>query len=172
MSILQHKKPADKKGFHYHHIVPKHLGGTDDSDNLVLLSPLDHAKAHLKLYKQYKLKADAWAYNRLMRQANQPIKSLYVAPNKGKKFSKETNDKKGRFGEQNAMSRAEVKEKHYQAILKTAKTGAYSHAGSKNPAAKSVTIYGITYPCINDAALALGKNRCTIREWVKRGKNL
>ena len=170
MSILQHIKPADKKGFHYHHITPKHLGGTDNIDNLVLLSPLDHANAHLNLYKKYGKQADAWAYNRLMRQANEPIKSLYVAPNKGKKFSKEVNAKKGRIGEQNAMSRQEVKEKHHQAILKTAKTGVYSHFGSKNPAAKSVTIHGIIYPCINDAALALGKNRCTIREWIKKGK--
>jgi len=170
MSIRQHTKTKETKGFHYHHIVPKHLGGTDDKSNLILLSPLDHANAHLELYRKYGKQADAWAYNRLMRQIGHEHKSLYVSPNKGKKFSDEVNSKKGRSGHQNAMKRPEVKEAHYQAVLKTAKTGAYSHVGGKNPAAKSVTIYGVTYPCINDAAKALGKNRCTIRKWINMGK--
>lgn len=170
MSILQHKKSKDKKGFHYHHIIPKHFGGTDEIDNLVLLSPIEHAEAHLELYRKYNKPADAWAYNRLIRQIGLTQKSLYVAPNKGKKFSKEVNSKKGRFGSKNAMSRPEVKERHYKAILETAKTGVYSHIGGKNPAAKRIVVGGIEYQCINDVAKALGKNRCTIREWLKKGK--
>ena len=50
MSIRQHTKKGNLKGFHYHHIIPKHQGGTDDLNNLILLSPEDHAKAHLELF--------------------------------------------------------------------------------------------------------------------------
>lgn len=34
------------KGFHVHHIVPKSIGGTDHSSNLIALHPDDHAAIH------------------------------------------------------------------------------------------------------------------------------
>lgn len=53
------------EGFHKHHIIPRHLGGTDDPSNLVLLHPYDHAIAHYVRWKMYKTDGDAWAFNRL-----------------------------------------------------------------------------------------------------------
>jgi hypothetical protein len=38
---------------HKHHIIPKHMGGSDDPDNIVILSPEDHAEEHRKLYEKY-----------------------------------------------------------------------------------------------------------------------
>lgn len=38
---------------HLHHIVPKHMGGTEDPDNLIELSVEDHAEAHKKLFEEY-----------------------------------------------------------------------------------------------------------------------
>lgn len=38
---------------HKHHIVPKHMGGTDNPSNLVELSVEEHAESHRKLYEQY-----------------------------------------------------------------------------------------------------------------------
>jgi hypothetical protein len=169
MSLYQSKKPKILKGYHWHHIVPKHLGGSDDLDNLILLSLLDHAIAHFVRYKIEKNPKDAWAYNRLIRTFNESSLIISTPPtNLGKRWSKEINAKKGRFGNQNAMSRPEIKKKHYQAVLKTAKTGAYSNYGSKNPASKPITLFRTSYACINDAAKALNKNRCTIREWIKK----
>jgi hypothetical protein len=37
---------------HWHHIIPKHMGGTDSSDNLILLSIEEHAEAHRKLWEE------------------------------------------------------------------------------------------------------------------------
>ena len=53
------------EGFHKHHIIPKHLGGTDDPSNLVMLHPYDHAIAHFVRWKMFKTDGDAWAFNRL-----------------------------------------------------------------------------------------------------------
>jgi hypothetical protein len=53
------------EGFHKHHIIPRHLGGTDDPSNLVLLHPYDHAIAHYVRWKMFKTDGDAWAFNRL-----------------------------------------------------------------------------------------------------------
>lgn len=38
---------------HKHHIIPKHLGGSDDPTNLVELTIEEHAEAHRLLYEQY-----------------------------------------------------------------------------------------------------------------------
>lgn len=39
---------------HKHHIIPRHMGGTDDPSNLVSLTPAEHAEAHRLLYEQHR----------------------------------------------------------------------------------------------------------------------
>ena len=55
------------KGFHKHHIKPKHAGGSDAPENLVLLHPIDHAIAHLVRYKMFGDVRDRWACNWLQK---------------------------------------------------------------------------------------------------------
>lgn len=50
---------------HMHHVIPKHMGGTDDSGNLVELTIEEHAEAHKKLYEQYGLWQDYLAWQGL-----------------------------------------------------------------------------------------------------------
>jgi len=50
---------------HIHHIVPKHMGGTDDLSNLIELSVEEHAEAHKKLYEEYGNEYDRIAYEAL-----------------------------------------------------------------------------------------------------------
>jgi hypothetical protein len=38
---------------HKHHIIPKHIGGTDDPSNLVELTVEEHAEAHRKLWEEH-----------------------------------------------------------------------------------------------------------------------
>ena len=38
---------------HRHHIIPRHMDGTDDPSNLVDLTIEEHAEAHKKLYEEY-----------------------------------------------------------------------------------------------------------------------
>lgn len=38
---------------HKHHIIPRHCGGDDSPENLVLLTIEEHAEAHRVLYEQY-----------------------------------------------------------------------------------------------------------------------
>lgn len=38
---------------HKHHIIPKHIGGTDDPSNIIELSVEEHAQAHKELYEKY-----------------------------------------------------------------------------------------------------------------------
>lgn len=50
---------------HKHHIIPKHMGGTDDPENLISLTPLEHAKAHRELYEKYGKMGDYLAWKGL-----------------------------------------------------------------------------------------------------------
>ena len=38
---------------HLHHIIPKHIGGSDDPSNLIELTIEEHAEAHRLLYEQH-----------------------------------------------------------------------------------------------------------------------
>ena len=42
-----------KRLLHKHHIVPTHAGGTNDPDNIVLLTVEEHAEAHRLLFEQH-----------------------------------------------------------------------------------------------------------------------
>ena len=39
--------------YHKHHIIPRHMGGTDDPSNLIELTIEEHAEAHRLLYEEY-----------------------------------------------------------------------------------------------------------------------
>ena len=39
--------------YHTHHIIPRHMGGTDDPSNLVKLTVEEHAEAHKKLWEEH-----------------------------------------------------------------------------------------------------------------------
>ena len=62
--VMELKK---KKGYHRHHIIPKYMGGGDNKENLVYLTPEEHAQAHLDLYEEYGNYQDAQAYNAISR---------------------------------------------------------------------------------------------------------
>lgn len=47
---------------HIHHIVPRHIGGTDDPSNLIELSVEDHAEAHRVLYEECGREEDRMAW--------------------------------------------------------------------------------------------------------------
>lgn len=53
---------------HTHHIIPKHMGGTDDPDNLVELTVEEHAEAHKKLWEEHGKWEDELAWKALSGQ--------------------------------------------------------------------------------------------------------
>lgn len=53
MTESTHIETGIKKSTHKHHIIPKHMGGTDDPNNLIELTAEEHAEAHRILYEKY-----------------------------------------------------------------------------------------------------------------------
>ena len=54
--------------YHNHHIIPKHMGGSNDPSNLVHLTVEEHAEAHKKLYERHGKQQDLIAYQALSGQ--------------------------------------------------------------------------------------------------------
>lgn len=64
--------------YHFHHIIPRHMGGTDDPDNLIKLTIEEHAEAHKLLYEKYGRDEDrlAWLGLARMIEGQDKIKEL------------------------------------------------------------------------------------------------
>ena len=96
--------------YHKHHIIPRHMGGTDDPSNLIELTIEEHAQAHLELYEKYGNKRDWIAYRSLLGQISTAEARLEVARlPKSEKWKKQMSERVsgkgnpnwGNFGEKN-----------------------------------------------------------------------
>lgn len=67
---------------HMHHIIPKHMGGTDDPSNLIELTVEEHAEAHRLLYEKYGRVQDrrAWMGLSKMMTGEEIINEILRAP--------------------------------------------------------------------------------------------
>ena len=95
---------------HKHHIIPKHMGGTDDKENLIELTPKQHALAHKKLYEKYGKWQDLFAYKALSgRLKNEDIHRekarMANLGNKNASGMKHTTDGLKRIGEYNMVAK-------------------------------------------------------------------
>jgi hypothetical protein len=54
--------------YHRHHIIPKHMGGSNDPSNIVLLTVEEHAEAHRILFEQHNKQEDYIAWKALSGQ--------------------------------------------------------------------------------------------------------
>jgi hypothetical protein len=55
---------------HIHHIIPKHMGGTNDPSNLITLTLEEHAEAHRVLFEKHGLEEDRIAWLGLSKQVS------------------------------------------------------------------------------------------------------
>ena len=81
--------------YHTHHIVPRHMGGTDDPDNLKRgLTIEEHAEEHRLLWKKHGKQEDYIAWKCLSGQITNYEANILAtkAANTGRKLSKEQND--------------------------------------------------------------------------------
>lgn len=81
---------------HKHHIIPKHMGGTDEPDNLIELSIEEHAEAHRKLWEQYKCWQDYLAWQGLAKLITREELVFKMLSEAGKKGITSRNTNKGK----------------------------------------------------------------------------
>ena len=80
---------------HKHHIVPKHMGGTDDPSNLIELTIDEHAESHRILFEQHGKWQDRVAWQALSGNIGKEeiLTEFYKNLNKGRIPSSETREK-------------------------------------------------------------------------------
>ena len=90
---------------HKHHTIPRYMGGTDDPDNMEVLSITGHANAHKELYEKYGHWQDKVAWLALAKIITHEEAVRMACSEAGKIGSKITNDKfpKGTRGNWNAF---------------------------------------------------------------------
>src|ERR1019366_4601217 len=80
---------------HWHHINPKHMGGSNDPSNLIELTIPQHAEAHKLLYVQYGKEEDRIAYLALSGQiGKEEVTRLAIVNGAKKRIGKDSS----RFG--------------------------------------------------------------------------
>lgn len=118
--------------YHKHHIIPKHMGGTDDPSNLVSVTIEEHANLHKQLWEELGHWQDKVAWLALSNQIKTPeihamirdkisetlkqrYKDGYISWNKGKKniYSEEQKEKLRKLAKEQMRSMSsEEKELH------------------------------------------------------------
>lgn len=80
---------------HKHHIIPKHMGGTDDPSNLIEITVEEHAEAHRILYEKHGNWQDYLAWQGLTKRISceEVAREASRLANTGKKLSEETRRK-------------------------------------------------------------------------------
>ncbi len=120
---------------HKHHIVPRHMGGSDDPSNLIELTVAEHAEAHLLLWGKYGREHDRLAWLGLSGQIGKEelIRLARIAGNNGKKRSAETKAK------QSAASKGRPKSAAHRAAMSVSRMGNKRGVGNKNSLGKKHT---------------------------------
>ena len=77
---------------HKHHIIPKHMGGSNDINNLIELTIEEHALAHKELFEKYGKWQDKVAWKALSGQIGKEeiISEIIKNVNENRIFSEET----------------------------------------------------------------------------------
>jgi hypothetical protein len=79
---------------HQHHIIPKYMGGSDSSDNLIGLSITQHAMFHYCNWRLWNKKEDEWAWKGLVKYLpkKEIISQLIAESNKRRPHSQLSKD--------------------------------------------------------------------------------
>ena len=77
--------------YHIHHIVPRHMGGTDDPSNLIKLTVEEHAEAHRLLWEEHGNEYDliAWRCLKGIINGEEARREAVSVATKGKPKSEE-----------------------------------------------------------------------------------
>ena len=167
--------------YQVHHIVPKHMGGSNDPSNLVQLTIEEHANAHRELWEKNGLKEDYLAWKALSGQLKigeimlEKCKlggSKTASLRKGKKLPTETVEKmkltwtKERKINQGLKTSKKLKnipktEKHKQA-MRGRRPNVNQLGGNNNNSKSVITPYG-SFDSAMDAFRYFQKNKINIK---------
>ena len=118
--------------YHTHHIIPRHMGGTDDPSNLVKLTVEEHAEAHRKLYEEHGQRGDYLAWKALSGQIGKE-EILYERSRLGASQPGETNAMWGKTHSDEAKRKMSETRKGVKLSEEHKKSMSIAQKKNKNP---------------------------------------
>ena len=168
-SIIKNAKSQSRikhvgDGYQTHHIMPRCMGGTDDSDNLVVLTYKEHRICHRLLIEmtegEYKHKM-MYAYllfDKSYDTSKMPSPQIYCTEESYRKMA-ETRKRKGSYkrGKDNVFSTPEIIEQVRQRMtednpMKRPEQKERMRQQNNNPYCNPVIVEGINFPSVGAAA--------------------
>jgi hypothetical protein len=110
--------------YHKHHIIPKHMGGTDEKENITTLTVEEHAEAHRILYEEHGKLEDYLAWKGLLGQISKKEILTEIYRKNGSKQGKNNKGKRAwnkdlpMSEEQKQKLSVPKSEKHKEALRK------------------------------------------------------
>ena len=110
---LMLKRSTSMSIYHKHHIIPKHMGGTDHPSNMVELTIEEHAEAHRKLFEEHGRWQDEIAWKALSGQISnaEAIKMAQRLANTGDKSPSKRPEVRKKISEANTGKKHSEKTK-------------------------------------------------------------
>lgn len=144
--------------YHKHHIVPRHMGGTNDASNLITLTIEQHADAHRQLYEQHGRWQDRLAWLGLSSRLDREHIRIAAVSNANKGSPKSLKQRE-------AMSKSQRDRwaRNHSALKESS-----LKAGISNR--KRVIVNDKTYESCTAAARAVGISTSTFNYWINKGK--
>ena len=100
---------------HLHHIIPKHIGWTDDPSNLIELTIDEHAEAHKILYETYGRWQDKVAWMGLAKMVGKE-EHIYMLLSEGKKGIPRSEEVKRKVRETKRANPNKLSDEHKRKI--------------------------------------------------------
>ena len=164
---------------HIHHIIPKHMGGSDHPSNLIELTVEEHAEAHRKLYEEHGNEYDHIAWRMLSGQipvteatrlaqvegqrkrwteeARQKASVSYSGQGNPRYGKTITDDHKAAISKANSIPKPWLSELYKGRVVNVM-------TGADNPRAQKVKAEGILFNTVKECQEYFGfKNHNTIR---------
>lgn len=177
--------------FHRHHIIPRHMGGGDESENLITLSIHDHALAHKELYELHGKHEDYIAWKALSGQFNNSDILLEKCKLGGKIASQLNIGSKRTPEQKNKMSLARIgtirseqskkkqsdsisgsknhffgKKHSEETIAKMSLLKKNKYVGNGNPRAKTIEYNGVVYTTLKECSNSTGISLYHLRKLI------
>jgi len=164
---------------HIHHIVPKHMGGSNDPSNLIELTIEEHAEAHRKLWEKHGKWQDKIAWKTLSGQINiqearmemmkydNPMKKDYVLEKmSGENHWSKRGNKEHNWINQNPMKNSDVVAKLSGKNHWSKRPGNIHNSISNHPkgSSKKIKINGVIFNSIKEASDTLKLHRRTVKK--------
>ena len=133
--------------YHKHHIVPKHMGGTDEPSNLKKVTIKQHSIEHKKLYEKYGRWQDKIAYQTLSGQISvaEATKMAQIKANSGPKTGKRLEAVINNFKKASEMNKGKKRPEKTKKLISKANKKYWGNIPNRPWQMKSYVIDGKEY---------------------------